>query len=350
MSQRLGTNDAARGVGVGPSTVSGLMRLGLCCTFLTEPIHFRTTTARHAATLAPRARRAFIRGIALDNAGALARAVAWCTAHGVGAFRVTSELLPLYTHPRFGYELDAVDGDGELRARLAAVAQLARRGRVRLSFHPDQFVVLGSSRPEVVDFAIAELDYQGAVAALIGADQLTLHGGGAIGGKGAALDRLERGLDRLSEAARRRVALENDDRIYTVADLLPLCRRAGVPLVYDLHHHRCNPDAFLPDAALDAAAATWGRREPWAHLSSPRGGWRAKNPRLHADYIAPRDLPQSWPARRLTVDVEAKAKERAVLRLQRWLATGSSRFPRGGRSACARTRAASPRRSASAAR
>jgi UV DNA damage endonuclease len=295
------------------------MRLGLCCGFVGEPIHFRTTTARFAGTLAPKRRPAFLLQIARDNAATLARAVEWCAAHGVGAFRVTSELLPLYTHPRFGYDLDALDPSGALQQALAAVALVARRAALRLSFHPDQFVVIGSSRPEVVTASLAELEYQATVAALIGAEQLTIHGGGAVGGKPAALDRLARGLDRLSDVARTRIALENDDRVYTVEDLLPLCRRARVPLVYDVHHHRCNPDALDAATALDAAAATWGRREPWAHLSSPLGGWRAPNPRLHADFITPRDLPRSWIGRRLTVDVEAKAKERAVLRLQRWL-------------------------------
>lgn len=307
------------------------MRLGLCCAFVAEPIHFRTTTARHAATLAPKRRRALLLQIARDNAATLARAVGWCAARGVGAFRVTSELLPLYTHPRFGYDLEALDPTGALGAALAAVAAQARRGEVRLSFHPDQFVVLGSARPDVVDGSIAELEYQATVAALIGAEQLTIHGGGAVGGKPAALDRLARGLDRLSDRARARIALENDDRVYTVEDLLPLCRAARVPLVYDLHHHRCNPDALDAEEALAAAAATWGRREPWAHLSSPLGGWRAPNPRLHADFIAPRDLPPSWLARRLTVDIEAKAKERAVLRLKRWIAARTARGPRAAR-------------------
>jgi len=55
------------------------------------------------------------------------------------------------------------------------------------------------------------------------------------------------------------------------------------------------------------------------HISSPRDGWRSRRPQLHADYIRPRDVPRSWLGRRITVDVEAKAKERAVLRLRRWV-------------------------------
>lgn len=89
----------------------------------------------------------------------------------------------------------------------------------------------------------------------------------------------------------------------------------GLPLVYDVHHHRCLPDRLDEEEATEAAASTWGGREPWVHLSSPRGGWGSANPRLHADCIDPEDLPTAWRGRRMTVDVEAKAKERAVLAL-----------------------------------
>jgi UV DNA damage endonuclease len=98
-----------------------------------------------------------------------------------------------------------------------------------------------------------------------------------------------------------------------------------VPLVYDVHHHRCNPDGLDVEEATERAAATWGRREPWAHLSSPAAGWHDGDPAPHADYINPRDVPRSWLGRRLTVNVEAKAKELAVLRLLRWMRTKESR-------------------------
>ncbi|HEY0713710.1 MAG TPA: UV DNA damage repair endonuclease UvsE, partial [Polyangia bacterium] len=141
-----------------------------------------------------------------------------------------------------------------------------------------------------------------------------------------ALSRLRRGLDRLSDRARRLVVLENDDRVYTVQDLLPLCEADDIRLVYDVHHHRCLPDGLTITEATEAAAATWKGAEPWVHLSSPAEGWRASDPRPHHDLIATRDFPEVWRHRRITIDVEAKAKEKAVLALARSL----SRKP-GGR-------------------
>jgi UV DNA damage endonuclease len=85
--------------------------------------------------------------------------------------------------------------------------------------------------------------------------------------------------------------------------------------VYDVHHHRCKADGLSVAEATGRAAATWGAREPYFHISSPREGWSGGDPRPHADYIDPADVPREWLGMSATVDVEAKAKERAVVAL-----------------------------------
>ncbi|HEY7611749.1 MAG TPA: UV DNA damage repair endonuclease UvsE [Gemmatimonadales bacterium] len=291
------------------------LRLGLCCQFLDAPIHFRTATHRYVSTLSRAGRRTYLATIAADNAAALAAAVDRCAELGIGAFRINSQMLPLGTHPVSGYALDALDRMGEIRAAFARARELARARGVRLSFHPDQFVVLNSERGDVVRSSVEELEHQAGMAEMVGADTVVFHGGSAAGGVPAAVERLARGLDLLSDTARRVIALENDDHRFAPADLLPLCRKLGVPLVYDAHHHRCRPDGLSVEEATDLAADTWGAREPYAHISSPREGWDGGNPRPHADFIDIADFPRSWLGRRMTVDVEAKQKERAVLRL-----------------------------------
>jgi UV DNA damage endonuclease len=302
-----------------------VIRWGLCCQFLDAPIRFRTATHRYVATLTTTRRREYLQGIARDNADALAAAVQQCRALGIGAFRINSQILPLGTHPVSGYTLDRLDPKGEIRQRFLEAGELARALDVRLSFHPDQFVVLNSERETVVAGSVEEMEFQAEIAELVGADVLVLHGGGGAGGIEAALGRLGRGVERLSLRARSRLALENDDRLYAPADLLPLCRRLGVPLVYDAHHHRCKPDGLSVGEATELAAATWGRREPYCHISSPRVGWSGGDPRPHADYVSPADLPAEWPRMTVTVDVEAKAKERAVVQLMAELAKPGGR-------------------------
>lgn len=298
-----------------------MIRWGLCCQFLDAPIRFRTATHRYVATLTPAMRRKYLAGIARDNAAALDHAVRHCHALGIGAFRINSQILPLGTHPLSGYTLARLDRSGAIGEAFAAAGRAAARLDVRLSFHPDQFVVLNSERPEVVQSAVDELEFQAEIAEMVGADTLVLHGGGGAGGTAVALERLDRGLDLLGERARGRIALENDDRLFTPAALAPLCERTGVPMVYDVHHHRCNPDGLTVAEATALAVSTWKGREPWMHISSPREGWDSVNPRAHADYIDPRDVPGEWRRLSMTVDVEAKAKERAVLAIMKAVRT-----------------------------
>ncbi|HEX2251309.1 MAG TPA: UV DNA damage repair endonuclease UvsE, partial [Gemmatimonadales bacterium] len=260
---------------------------------------------------------------------ALIAAVERCHQLGIGAFRITSQILPLATHPESGYLLERLDPSGEIEATFSLAGDLARSYDVRLSFHPDQFVVLNSAFERVTQLALAELKLQGSIAELIGADTIVLHAGGAFGGVPAALERLQRGVERLSAGTRTRLALENDDRHFAPLDLAPLCRQEGIPLVYDVHHHRCHGDGLSVLEATEMAAETWEGREPWCHLSSPKDGWMSRNPRAHADYVNPADFPDEWLDRTMTIDVEAKAKERAILALRGNLQTAADFEGRG---------------------
>ncbi len=292
-----------------------MIRLGLCCIFKEEPIRFRRTTAAALSKLTPRERGEKLSGICRDNAQALEAAITFCSQNGIGAFRVNSQILPLKTHPQAGYELIDLPGGGEIVARFEACGRQRRQCGLRLSFHPDQFVVLNSPRPEVAASSVRELIYQAVVAEWIGADVINIHGGGAYGDKPAALERLAAAVEKLPAAVRERLTLENDDRTYTPAELLPVCRTTGLPLVYDAHHHRCLPDGLTEQAATAAAIKTWNR-EPLFHLSSPRAGWAdGADPRPHHDLIDPSDFPACWESLDITVEVEAKAKEIAVSRL-----------------------------------
>lgn len=292
--------------------------------FREQPIKFRTTTATACSKL-PRADALDkLRELCATNAKSLRQAIEFCATHGIGCFRVTSQVLPLKTHPQQGYQIDELPDGEVIRQQFVDCAHLAAEHDVRLVFHPDQFVVLNSPKPGVVAASIAELEYQAEVAEWIGADVINIHGGGAYGDKSAALEQFARSLDRLSDRVRSRLTVENDDKIYTPADLLPLCRTTGIPLVYDVHHHRCCPDGLSIEEATEAALATWRRagernawrREPLFHISSPLEGWDGPKPQRHHDDINLRDFPRCWETLDVTVEVEAKAKELAVAKLK----------------------------------
>ncbi|MCA9015354.1 MAG: UV DNA damage repair endonuclease UvsE [Planctomycetaceae bacterium] len=253
-----------------------------------------------------------------ENAQALQSALEYCATHGIGCFRINSQILPLKTHADCGYQMNDLPDGKAIIKQFQQCGEYAREHNLRTCFHPDQFVVLNSPREEVVVRSIAELEYQAEVAEWVGADVINIHGGGAYGDKSVALKRFAKNLKRLSKRTRGRLTIENDDTTYTPSDLLPLCQKTGIPLVYDVHHHRCLPDELSIEEATQQAMKTWNR-EPLFHLSSPKEGWEGANPKPHHDFIDVKDFPRCWKGRELTVEVEAKAKEQAVLKLMRSL-------------------------------
>jgi len=302
-----------------------MLRLGLCCLFKEAPIRFRAATAKVLKQYGRGEVLARLSALCLENSGSLVAALDEVQRLGFGAFRVCSPLFPLYTHPEVGYRLDDLPQAAEIVATLAQVKARKSQYRLRLSFHPDQFTLLSSPRPEVTAASLEELDYQALLAEQIDADVINIHAGGVYGDKASALSRLEEQIVALPEPVRSRLTLENDDVSYRVADLLPICEKLSIPLVYDVHHHRCNPDGLTVAEATDACLQSWRRvdREPYLHLSSPKQGWQGK-PRPHADFIDVEDFPGEWLDLDATLDIEAKAKEVAVkqlmteLNLPRW--------------------------------
>jgi len=162
-----------------------------------------------------------------------------------------------------------------------------------------------------------------------------------VGGRGdgvaGACDRFVAGFERLSERARSRLVLENDDRLFGLGDVLRLSSRTGLRVVWDAHHHAChNPDRIPAREALRLALGTWPRGVvPKLHYSSPktaveerrvkRGRRVVRVPALpprsaHADLVDPfsfhRFLREVVRGANVDVMLEAKAKDLALLRLR----------------------------------
>ena len=291
-----------------------IIRLGLCCLFRDQPIKFVTTTATANGKMKRPDALAKLSRLCMENADALLAAVQFCADNGIGCFRVNSQILPIKTHPACGYEVDDLPEADEITRRFKECGKFVKKHKLRTCFHPDQFVVMNSPRPDVVEKSVQELEYQAEVAEWIGADVINIHGGGAYGDKQKALADFARNLDRLSARVRSRLTVENDDKSYTPADLLPICKATGIPLVYDVHHHRCNPDGLSVELATKKVLATWDR-EPMFHISSPIEGWDGPKPERHHDFIDVADFPNCWRRKKITVEIEAKAKEVAVEKL-----------------------------------
>ena len=300
-----------------------MLRLGLCCCYHKTPIRFRTTTIAHTLKRLQQGSdpKEHLGALIAANCESLLQTLDFFYEHDMSAFRINSGFFPIYTNTQYPYTLQELPNYPELKTIFTKIRQRAATQNVRFSLHPDQFVVLNSPRESVVHSALQELEYHGLLADLVGADVINIHGGGGYGNKPSALKRLAKNFHRLSPTVQNKLTLENDDRVYTPSDLIPLCHDLGIPFVYDVHHHRCLPDEQSITEATKNTLTTW-KREPLFHISSPKQGWNHPQVRSHHDYINIQDFPLEWfqiPA--LTVDVEAKHKELAIKKLKYDLAT-----------------------------
>jgi UV DNA damage endonuclease len=294
-----------------------MIRFGLCCIFKEKPIKFRRTYAANLANLSRAEILKKLSGLCLHNSKTLFKALETVNEMGIKSFRVQSQIFPLFTHPDVGYHLEELPERKDIFRWLEEVRNFAENNDIRLSFHPDQFVILSSPREKVVKNSIAELDYQALVSELIGAEAINIHLGGVYDGKEKAIKRFSKTFSKLPERVKKRLTLENDDISYTIKDLQQPCMDLSIPLVYDVHHHRCNPDGLSISEATAISVKTWKTRkqEPYFHISSPKFGWNNGNAKPHSDYIDIKDFPKEWLKLSFTLDVEAKAKELAVVKL-----------------------------------
>lgn len=293
-------------------------RFGLCCMFKEQPIKFRTTTATSIGKMDRSKALEKIDNLCMQNAESLMLALQFCNQNGIGSFRVNSQILPIKTHPEYGYAIKDLPNGNVIVNQFIKCGEFAKQNDIRTCFHPDQFVVLNSPKEDVVKASIRELEYQAEVSEWINADVINIHGGGVYGNKTEALKDFIQNFKSLSQSVKDRLTIENDDKSYTPEDLLPVCHKINIPLVYDVHHHRCNKDIYSLKEATEKAKETWNR-EPLFHISSPIDGWQGRKPERHHDFIDFKDFPECWNVSNLTVEIEAKAKEIAVLQIRKQL-------------------------------
>ncbi|MDD2510694.1 MAG: UV DNA damage repair endonuclease UvsE [Syntrophomonas sp.] len=204
-------------------------------------------------------------------------------AHGIKVFRVTSKLIPLATHPITGNW----DWQAAVAPELALLGRYVRENGLRFSAHPDHFTLLNSPREEILAASIRDLEYHHQIFEHMGlgpSAKLVIHIGGSYADKSESSRRFLRNFENLPRHLKNRIILENDDKIYTVKDVLGLCEYAGIPMVLDIHHHFCNNNEDNIENYLPAIFDTWHNQDmaPKIHLSSPKD---EKSIRYHADYI-----------------------------------------------------------------
>jgi UV DNA damage endonuclease len=254
-----------------------------------------------------------VRALVFENLLGLKTILRWNAQHGVNLFRMGQSLIPFASHPAFPYDWEAEHGDD-----LREIGELARSLGIRLSMHPGQFIQPGSPRPEVSERSLAELRYVVRVFDLIGSPDsvIVLHMGGAYEDRSASIARFVETV-RFETGVLRYLALENDERVWAVPEIVQTARSLGVPAITDAFHHGLNPGGLALREALDLSLPTWKMRDarPKVHLSSQDPEKQAGAHAYGVDLADWHALLAALDGREADVMIEAKGKDQALVPL-----------------------------------
>ena len=232
-----------------------------------------------------------LKTVTLSNLDALTQLIKYNIENEIHFYRISSALIPLVTHPEVGYF-----GHREIfKKDFEYIGKLIRESNMRVDTHPDEFNVINSTNPKVVENCIINLtkqlewfedmNYKDG--------KMVIHVGGATGGKGAALKRFVTNFNTFPSNIKNTLIIENDDKTYTAKETLELCKTINVPMVLDIHHHNCNNTGNDIKDILEDIINTWNNEKlpPKMHFSSPKDrDLEGKVDRKHADFIDPIDF------------------------------------------------------------
>lgn len=235
-------------------------------------------------------------------------------------YRLTSKLIPLATHNDVDFEYIE-----KYKSYYDKLGIMIKDNNIRVDVHPDQFCVLNSTSKEVLDntFRILEYHYNILDALKIKNKVIILHVGSSVFGKDKSIQRFKNNFYKLPVYIQKAIALENDDKIYNVSDVLKICKDLNIPMVLDYHHNVCNPSDKTIENYLDDVIKTWKNNIPKFHFSSPKNKTK-KDFRSHHDYINSDDFigfikVLNKYTKSADIMLEAKAKDDALFRLVRLL-------------------------------
>lgn len=235
-------------------------------------------------------------------------------------YRLTSKLVPLATHDKIDFDYIT-----PLLDEYKKIGKLINDNNIRVDTHPDQYAVLNSMDSKIVKNTVEILEYHYKIMDAIGIKDkiIILHVGSSACGKKASITRFINNFNKLPDHIKKCIAVENDDKVYNIKDVLELCHKINVPMVLDYHHFICNNEKEDINDYLKEIIDTWNGKLPKMHFSSPKSKLK-KEFRSHSDYINKECFIKfinilKKQDKDIDIMLEAKAKDDAVSRLARCL-------------------------------
>lgn len=211
--------------------------------------------------------------LAIENLRDLYYMIKWNDIYGISVFRLSSEIFPRFTDNECEkYTIDFA------RKYLTNIGKAIKRTNQRVLMHPGQYNQVGAINDTVFQSTVYDLKHHADIldAMDIGDEGiLIVHGGGTYGDKNATKQRWIENFGKLPENVKKRLALENCEKSYSPRDCLDICKKVGIPMIFDTFHYDCyrklHPDEELetPENLLPEIIATWKYRK-WI-INLPEG-------------------------------------------------------------------------------
>ena len=209
-----------------------------------------------------------------NNLDCLATILNYNVQKGFMFFRISSDVIPFASHP-----VCTFDWPGHFSSKLKNIGRFIRIHKIRISMHPDQFVLINALKDEVVERSIRELEYHCTLLDEMGLDRtakIQIHVGGVYGDRRQAIERFADRYKSLSAALKRRLIVENDDRLYDLKDCLSVHEKTTIPILFDVFHHQCLNKGESLRKGLELAGQTWKKSDgiPMVDYSNQQPGHR----------------------------------------------------------------------------
>lgn len=237
------------------------------------------------------------------------------TSSGINSFRISSNIFPLFDC----VPNDLLHENIQIKNILLEIGKYIIHNNIRLTCHPDQFVVLSSKNKNVIEKSKKILKHHAWVMDSMMLPNNTYYAINIHGGVKGSKDTLINSIQELPENVSGRLTLENDERCYSVKDLYSVYTHTRTPIVFDSHHHVFNDNGDSIDEALYMAMSTWSGIKPLSHLSNTDPniiGGSFMQRRKHSDYVhyIPECQRQANNAGILDIDFEFKMKNIAIMK------------------------------------
>ena len=234
-------------------------------------------------------------------------------------FRLSSNIIPLATKKEVNFDYFT-----PYQKNYQKLAELIREKNMRVDFHPSEYCIINSTRKEVVEASFEILNYHYRLLTYLKIKNpiLVLHIGSKEFGKEKSITRFAHNFYKLPKEIQEVIAIENDDKSFTIEDCLFLSKLINRPVIFDYHHHYCNPSETSLDEILPKVISTW-QETPKMHFSSPKSKLK-KEIRSHHDYIGSNEFIKFLGylkklGKDIDIMIEAKKKDEAMFRLIREL-------------------------------